>query len=180
MFIINIRLYEGFNVVRLFEIFGKPVTKLKTLYVCRHVKNAQDILDWAKEQGFKNCVPLDQFHTTIAYSKEKVDWDETSPLKNTVRVKGGKRSIEKLGDAITLRFFSDELYDRWEEFVNEVGCSWDFPSYIQHISITFKSEGIDIKKIEPYHGEILFGPEEFSEIKEDFTSTFKELSIKET
>ena len=161
--------------MRLFELLTK-VDK-KTLFVRRNLKNSKAIIDWAKEQGFPTCVPADELHVTIAYSKEKVDWNDTTPLKDTVRIKADTRKLEKLGDAIVLRFYCEDLQDRWAEFVDDVECAWDFPSYKQHMSISFFPDNIDFKKMTPYTGELIFGPEEFSEIKKDWKKSFKEIEL---
>jgi len=164
--------------MRLLELF--PNDGKQTLYVCRHLKNTDEFIKWIKSQGFKSYLPADQYHVTIAYSKEPVDINDVEPLENTLRVKGTKRKIEKLGSAIVLSFDSDELYERWSEFVNDIECSWDFPSYKQHITITYEGDNVNPKDFEPYEGELIFGPEEFSEISSDFKNKFKEIKLKES
>ena len=48
---------------------------------------------------------------------------------------------------------------------DNTGASWDWPDYQPHISITRNLDGIDPTKIAPYTGEIVFGPEQFEEVK---------------
>ncbi len=166
--------------MRLFEL-RQPETR--TLYVCRHLKNTKDIIDWAKSQGFETCLPAEEFHVTIAYSKEKVQWDNTIPLKNTIRVKGGKRSLEKFGsdkNVVVLCFESADLQDRWAYLVDDVGCSWDYEGYHPHVTITYDGKSVDIKDMTAYDGELVFGPEKFSEIiNGDYKDNFEEIDLSE-
>ncbi|CAN0594097.1 unnamed protein product, partial [Laminaria digitata] len=46
----------------------------RTLYVRRDVLNADEIISWAKEQGFKTTLPADDMHVTVAFSRDRVDW----------------------------------------------------------------------------------------------------------
>ena len=163
--------------MRLLELFSP--TAPAPLYVCRHLINAEDLTRWAREQGFRSCLPASEFHVTIAYSKAPVNWQLLTPEQNKVRVKNGKRTVEKLGNAIVLRFESKMLSDRWQFFIDDAGCSWDFPSYLPHVSITYESDGIDIDDIEPYGGDLVFGPEVFDAPNSDFADTFDEVDLAE-
>lgn len=131
----------------------------RTLYVCRPLLNADDLRAWAAAQGFKTTLP--DMHVTIAYSREKTTWD-VGRATNRLRITGGERLIEKLGDAIVLRFASSKLQDRWRQ-IRKAGASWDYPGYKPHVSIT---EGkVDVDGIKPYRGPLIFGPERFEEIE---------------
>lgn len=48
------------------------------LYVCRPVVNADQIIAWAKAQGFETALPAEDMHVTICFSKQPVDWSEFS------------------------------------------------------------------------------------------------------
>ncbi len=143
----------------------------KTLYVSRPLKNAAEFRAWAKAQGFKSVLPAGDLHVTIAYSKKPVDWNaagdsfdtETVPAISRAR---GPRSIEKLGDAVVLRFQSPDLTRRWKQF-KDAGASWDYDSYKPHISITYDAGDIDLDEVEPYMGLLEFGPEKFGEVRTD-------------
>jgi hypothetical protein len=50
-----------------------------------------------------------------------------------------------------------------------LGAKSEYPIYKPHITITYNGAGIDIKKIKPFTGPLLFGHEIFEEIKEKFT-----------
>jgi len=53
-----------------------PVAKAlpKPLYVCRSVLNGMELQLWAKGQGFKSMLPLEDLHVTVCYSKAKINW----------------------------------------------------------------------------------------------------------
>src|SRR5690606_28146793 len=46
----------------------------RPLYVHRKVKNAAEIIAWAKSQGFATTLPAEDMHVTIAFSRAPVDW----------------------------------------------------------------------------------------------------------
>lgn len=147
---------------------------LRSLYVSRGVKNADDIITWAKAQGFSKPLAADDLHVTIAYSKTKVDWFAAPDHFDDIRIpaavdqKDGERSVEALGDkgAVVLRFESPDLESRWQAF-RDAGASWDFEGYKPHITITYEPGDVDLTKVEPYAGMLELGPERFEEIDED-------------
>jgi hypothetical protein len=151
----------------------------KTLYVCRHLLNADDIKAWAKKQGFETCLPNDMMHVTVIHSKQEVDWDKTTPLEDDLEVKNKKkhpRSLQKFGekkDIVVLTFYSKELSKRHKE-LRDIGCSFDYPQYKAHITITYDGKDVDIAGMEPYEGVLEFGPESFDEISDDFKESFEE------
>ena len=157
--------------------FTKIENYKETLYVSRSLLYVDELVKWVKEQNFKYRLPNSEFHVTIVYSKEKVDWNKAKPINNILIIKGGVRKVEKLGDAIVLQFQSKKLKKRWEYFINDVGCSWDYPSYKSHVSITYDSQNIDYEKMKPYEGYLIFGPEKFIDVNENHKENFKEIKI---
>ncbi len=143
----------------------------RTLYVHRALKNADEFLRWARSQGFKEPQSAADLHVTIAYSQRPLDWMaigegwpfDAGDLKINA---GGPRVVEKMGDsgAIALLFSSTMLAHRHMEII-EAGASWDYPEYQPHVTISWGDTGLDISKVEPYRGELIFGPEIFSEIE---------------
>lgn len=138
----------------------------KTLYVSRPVLNKDELIKWAKSQGFKNIMDPDDFHVTICFSKEKVDWNSQAPKTNKLIVKTSDRSIKKFGEAVVLCFNSQKLHDRFEEFM-DMGCSFDHDSYQPHITIVYDAE-INPETIEPYMGSLVFGGEKWDLVQENW------------
>lgn len=150
----------------------------KPLYVRRDVINQDAIKAWAKEQGFDTSV--DDMHVTIVYSKQPIDWlkagqDEfayNAQDDGSMRVKPGGPRVMQLfgGGAIVLSFASSDLAYRHSSIMYRCeNASWDYDDYTPHITITYKPPAnFDIDSIEPYTGEIIFGPEIFEEINSGF------------
>jgi phage-related protein (TIGR01555 family) len=146
----------------------------RSLYVRRDVLNADDIVSWAKSQGFESVV--EDLHVTIIYSKTPVDWlkigsdDWSSDEKGNLEVKsGGPRVIEKFGEGAVVLAFSNSSLQYRNMAARENGASWDHEDYTPHITITHQPPlGLDLSKVQPYTGRILLGPEIFEEIKGAF------------
>jgi uncharacterized protein len=154
----------------------------RTLYVSRKLLNASEFIEWAKGQGFETATPADELHVTICFSRTPVDWmkmgeawggDEQGKL--TVKP-GGARVVERLGDkgAVVLLFASSELSWRHEDMKRN-GASFDLEAYQPHVTITFQAPAdFDLSKVEPFRGELVFGPEIFTEVVEDWEQTVTE------
>src|SRR5574343_905814 len=106
--------------MNIYELYNEK----KTLYVSRPVINTDDILAWAKEQGFPSSLASDDLHVTIAYSRRLVLWGNLSPDNTTITNTNGPRIITKLGatgKALVLIFEDDALSKRWKMF-RKMGC----------------------------------------------------------
>jgi phage-related protein (TIGR01555 family) len=154
----------------------------RTLYVSRKLINAAEFIAWAKAQGFETTTPAGDLHVTVAFSRTPVDWMKAGETWNNDQdgritvAPGGARLVEKLGDkgAVVLLFGSSELSWRHEAIKREAGASWDFPEYQPHVTITYAGGDIDLTKVEPYRGKLVFGPEIFAELDEDWSSKLTE------
>lgn len=141
-------------------------TALRPLYVRRDLVNKKQFFAWAKSQGFANVV--DDPHVTVLYSRTPVDWiamGEVSWGGPRLEVDpGGPRVVEPLGDkgAIVLHFACSELRWRHEDMV-QAGASHDYDEYQCHVTISYDPGGVDLESVEPYRGELIFGPEVFEE-----------------
>lgn len=141
-------------------------TALRPLYVRRDLINKKEFFAWAKSQGFTNVV--DDPHVTVLYSRTPVDWiamgeDYSARIEISP---GGPRVVEPLGDkgAIVLHFASTDLRWRHERMV-EAGASHDYDEYQCHVTISYAPGDVDLESVEPYRGELIFGPEIFEEPK---------------
>ena len=142
----------------------------RTLYVSRPVVNADEVLQWAREQGIQNTLPASELHVTIAFSRTPVDWMKTGESYATELTvpEGGARLVERLGavgDATVLMFTSSELSWRHHD-ITDAGASWDWPDYQPHVTISYDPEAPT--DVEPYLGRIVLGPEVFREVDEDW------------
>lgn len=143
----------------------------RTLYVSRKVINSGEILNWIKSQGFEDSLPANELHVTVAFSRTPLDWMKIEPEWNSDKSgqlmvpPGGARVVEELGDegAVVLMFSSAELAWRWRGF-KDAGASWDYDDYQPHVTLSYSKGAVDLKKVEPYRGKIVLGPEIFEEI----------------
>ena len=136
-----------------------------TLYGRRNVENAVDIIKWAKSQGFEKTVQPHDMHVTVAHSSDAVDWPAQDDDAIVIKSQRG-RVVEPLGDegAVVLKFASPSLDRRFNELCKVHGCSWDYPDYSPHVSISYDAGSMDLSKVEPYTGPIELGPEIFEEV----------------
>ena len=144
----------------------------RPLYVSRRLLNVAEFTSWAKAQGFPAV--SDELHVTILYSKTPVDWMKMGEAwegeKGEITVApGGARLVEPLGDkgAIVLLFNSSNLSWRHNEMIRN-GASSDYPDYQAHVTITYEGSDVDLDEVEPYRGKLVFGPEIFEEIVDEW------------
>ncbi len=142
--------------------------KKQPLYVYRPVspESAAAIRDWARKEGFKSTLEPDDLHVTVAYSKEPVDWFGAPPNTKMVVANSGTRKIEQFGDAVVLTVPSSRLQMDHKRY-RKAGASFDYDAYRPHVTITYKRAGVDLSKVKPFDGEIVFGPERQEIIKDD-------------
>ncbi|WP_054133832.1 DUF935 family protein [Blastomonas sp. AAP25] len=168
----------------------QPVTEFaaddpRPLYVHRKLVNAEKLVAWARKQGFKTVVDPADMHVTVAYSKKAVNWfgmgDDYGFYREPLRVMpGGPRVVDRLGDqgAVVLHFWDGYLANR-HRTMREAGASWDFPTYLPHVTFTYEPGEVDLAAVEPFTGELLFGPEIFEPIDDDWASGVRSVDLAE-
>lgn len=156
----------------------------KTLYVYRRLRNTDDLIEWAREQGLTRMLPASDLHVTVAYSRRAVNWfkvaDEFVSADDLIVAPGGPRIVDRIGDqgAIALHFFSGPLTWR-NQSMRDRGASWDHADYHPHLTLTYSGDGIDLSKIEPYRGKLVFGPEIFEALDDSWAEMRQEVSLAE-
>lgn len=155
----------------------------RTLYVCRPVYNAAELVDWAKSIGLETTLPADDLHTTIAFSRIPFDWSGVGRSEDVVRVPLiGRREFTHLGDsgALVLKFESETLAARHQEFI-DAGASWDHDGYHPHVTLTYTTPpGFEPEDVRPWTGELVLGPEQWKPIDEDWAAKVVEKHHEET
>lgn len=145
----------------------------RTLYVSRKLTNAADVLSWAKDAGIPNLMSADSLHVTIAYSRQPVDWMKVGDTWQGDKLEipaGGPRLLERFGDALVLSFASGALQYRHRE-IGEAGASWDHPEYQPHVTLSWDAPDVDVETLTAYNGPLVFGPELFEPVNEDWWAT---------
>jgi len=163
----------------------------KPLYMKRKVLNAEKIIKWAKSQGIPTTLDADDMHVTVIYSKDPFSTEYTNmalmqdeaPMHygNHV-VRGGKRSVERLGEngeALVLKIECPRLAADHYGF-RSMGASSDWPDYKPHITLSWQAEGVKESDIEPFDGDIVLSDIFTSLLDEDWKSKITEKSRKDT
>ncbi len=160
---------------------------LRPLYVYRALQNADDVLEWARAQGFTSLLAASDLHVTIAYSRAPVNWLRMGDYFGSngdggghYVPAGGPRLVEKIGEqgAIALFFYSSHLDERNKQ-MRARGASWDYDQYHCHITLSYGGNHPDLQAIEPYRGELRFGPEIFEPLQLDWQSSIRQTSFAE-
>lgn len=146
----------------------------KTLYVARPVKNGKEIIKWAKKQWLSDLIKDKDLHVTIAFSKKKVNWDDFKPETKDVVVDIKNAKIEKLWDALVIKFTSKDLEKNWKKYVDG-GASWDYKSYMPHISLSYNNDQ-DISKVETFSWKVTLWKEIMDEIKQELLNKLERIS----
>lgn len=159
----------------------------KPLYMKRKVLNAERIIEWAKSQGVETTLDADDMHVTVIYSKEPFSEEYTRLAElqddhpmwhGQLVVRGGKRSVERLGqnaEALVLKIECSQLASEHYAF-RAMGASSDCPDYKPHITLSWQADGIDADTIEPFDGDIVLSDIFVSLLDEDWKSKVTEKS----
>lgn len=138
----------------------------KPMYVSRKVLNGQDLHDWAQRAGFKNVVPADKMHVTVAYSKAPVHHGSVGPHQETVTAQA--KHVGRLGDGTdhVLHVDHPKLQERFKHMLG-LGASWDHDTsnYQPHVTISYKPQERDFTGIDPFKGDVVLGPEVIDDLK---------------
>ena len=152
-----------------------------TLYICRPLLNAQEVVEWAKAQGFTATLAPEDMHATIAFSRQPVQWSAVGRARGKLVVEGGERTVQPLGDkgAVVLKFQSTDLTERWQEILGH-GASWDYESYQPHVTITYQAGEMDLGAVLEYDGPLVFGPERLAELDLEWDQKLVEKAANDT
>lgn len=90
-----------------------------------------------------NPLPAEKFHSTLLYSRKPLpnyvpfgDYP-VCPTSNTNQFELGIFSTASGKNALVLKYDCDFLSGRHKELMDEHGGTWDHPSYIPHITLSY-------------------------------------------
>ena len=154
----------------------KDATTPRPLYVWRPLVNWKEVADWYKANTELETTVGEQMHVTVIYSKKAVDWlkvgednfTSTNDKGQLVIKAGGPRLMEKFGEALVLAFASSDLSWRHNSAEYRADASYDYDEYTPHVTITYQAGAIDVRNMPAYPGQLIFGPENFEEIRGSF------------
>lgn len=147
-----------------YEILKKK--SKKTLYVNRKVVDWSDLIKFAKDNGIKDIIKTNELHVTIAFSKTKVNWEDFTADTKEMDINLKDAKLEKLWDAIVLKFQSKDLEDNWKKYIKG-WASWDYKEYQPHISLTYNNDQ-DIAKSKMFTWKLKLSWENMEEINKDY------------
>ena len=134
-------------------------------YVSVKVINNIQLANWYKDQGLETIDPL-ELHCTIAYSRVPF---HRVPNKDEIIVNNTFPELSPLGDegCVVLKLYSEELENRFKECM-EAGATYDYESYIPHITIAV---GVteDLSKYKSPNFDIILGNETIEKLDEEFS-----------
>lgn len=142
---------------------------MRTLFIKRPVRNGHQIVDWAKASGIPTTLPQSELHVTQYLCKEPVDWSliPFAEVTTGIRISGGQRSVERLGPAIVLKFYSPSLTRRFNE-LKTAGIPFFYTEYTSHVSLSYQNQDFDISALKPYDGDIVLGEEVIMQVDENY------------
>ena len=166
------------------DVASFAATDPRPLYVYRSLKNSAELLKWAKAQGFTSTLPAADLHCTITYSKRPVDWFKMGGTWGQVDGQlivpaGGPRVVGMLGENATVLHFACADIEWRHESMVDAGASWDYPEFHPHITISYDGAPADLTTVEPYQGKLVFGPEIFEPLDDNWQAGISEASFAE-
>ena len=148
----------------------------RTLYISRPLLNAAEVRDWAISQNLIGVINPEHMHVTVCSSKQPFNVTAVEPnFAPEIRVPHDTdRTVMRLGHdtAVVLGFFHDHFHDRWQSICDN-GASWDYQLYHPHVTLSYGGtpHTIDVSKIQPFTGDLVFGPEEWKSYQDDWSAT---------
>lgn len=120
-----------------------------------------------------DLIKKDDLHVTIAFSKTKVDHTSFDPDIEEIDLDLKNAKVEKLWDAIVLKFWSDALEKNWKAYIDG-GASWDYDDYKPHISLSYTNDQ-DISKVDKFSWKITLLWETLEEISLEYLEKLEEI-----
>ena len=93
--------------------------------------NAQHIYETLRRNGFQDLLDPETYHITTMFSKTPVEYEPHKDVASTAFL----GFIGVLGTYLVLMVDSVQANKCWEDGL-AAGASWDFPSYMPHLSIS--------------------------------------------
>ncbi len=122
-------------------------------YICADLsrESANKLLKWAKENGITDTIDAADMHTTITYSRKKVDEakEYMDSVKFPISAKPKHFSIFPMQNGkkcLVLEVESKELNKHHKTIQKEYGATYDYPTYKPHITLTYDYTGDDVPK----------------------------------
>jgi hypothetical protein len=163
--------------------FRELLEPKKRIYIARKLLNGEDIIAWAKENGLTYCLKPEDFHTTIFYTKNAIDWYDVERQNDTVvcNTDGTDRHITLLGKTALCLVFKNEILDNRHFQLRHDGLISTYNDHILHVTLSYREydQPLNIMTVPVYSGPLIFGPEYVDNPDEDNVE-FEEMCLDES
>lgn len=126
------------------------------------VRFSDDTVNAVKEYQINNQIPnripRKDLHATLLYSQKHLpDYqpmgDYQEPMVGDVeQIEVWPTRDQK--NCLVLRFTCDQLCERHQQLMDQHQATYDFPSYIPHMTLSYDVGNIDASQLPPYEGPI--------------------------
>jgi 2'-5' RNA ligase len=113
-------------------------------------ESADKLYEFAKSLDVENLVPKEKYHITLIYSKKSLPTSfKVKPLseRNPVIVEPKGLNIfqtQEGNNCLVVEFFTPDLVKRHESLMSKYNLTYDFDSYIPHVSISYNCGDYEI------------------------------------
>ena len=114
-----------------------------------------------KSYQYDNHIPhpldADDFHSTVMFSKKYIPTFVPLGALDNWSGRFVKWGIFPSDDenALVLKYDCHQLSERFDEIIGKYGATWDHPSFIPHITLSYNIGDLDITKLPKYDGPII-------------------------
>lgn len=123
-------------------------------------QSSQDIVDFASSHDVPNVIDVEKVHCTVLYSKKPISGfvalgDKVPQYEIAFSRYDVFRDRKSGNNSLVMVLDCDELIEHHTEYMDQYGASWDFPTYIPHITLSYDIGDFDVSKLPPYDGDII-------------------------
>jgi len=149
--------------------------KVKGTYVSANIKNNKEVYDWFKNQGV-DMEDKENLHCTISFSRK--EFNHIPNMEDVIVKQSDFIGIEPLGDdgATVLKFNSEDMQKRFNKCMSD-GATYDYDSYIPHITLTYNGKYLELDKIKMPNFDLILGSEKVEPLDLEWkekTSTYSD------
>jgi len=133
-----------------------------------HPNTVKAIVEWANTNGLQDkMVPPEEFHLTTVYSREPFPYRPAKKENFQVKFKEFKILGDK-GGTLVLVVDSQYLHNLFDHR-RSLGASWDFPSYIPHITVAKNVDEADLDALSIPNIKFILTDEYKDKLDDDFS-----------
>ena len=127
---------------------------------------------WSRKHLVTNPIQADKYHTTLVYSRKGTPKVQAYPINLPIKCKVKELKIfptqmkNTNGKCLVAVLDSKELNNHFDKIHRGYGCSYDFPEYIPHITLSYSFVGEVPKDLPDF--EIVFDKKKVSALDMEY------------